>query len=42
MAKIQIFLDKFGGTSETTRWQATAKVNRHLARREYRLLDFVT
>lgn len=42
MAKVQIVLDRFGGKSETTRWQATAKVNRQLARCEYRLPDFVT
>lgn len=42
MAKVQIVLDRFGGKSETTRWQATAKVNGQLARREYRLPDFVT
>lgn len=42
MVKVQIVLDKFGRKSATTRWPATAKVNRQLARREYRLPDFVT
>jgi hypothetical protein len=31
MVKVQIVLDEFGGKSETTRWLATAKVNRQLA-----------